>query len=113
MKQYHNLYVSRTLQLKKEQVLEKIEKNMVQMNIYLIVLTKNGKNQLEIYDSVMNKQKYFLDNAFLLVGIAEGYDDALRLTETIMADIYSRTGKAEIRTYLLEQQQRFEEGVGR
>ncbi len=113
MKQYHELYVSQTLQSKKEQVLSKVEKNAVQMNIYLIVLTKNGKNQLEIYDSVMNKQKYYLDNAFLLVGIAEGYDDALLLMETIMDDIYSRTGKAEIRTYLLEQQQQFEERVGR
>ena len=46
----------------------------------------------------------------LVVGIADGFEEALYLVEKIAQEVYDVTGDMKIRKYLLEQQKKFEEG---
>lgn len=111
MKYYHNLYLSEAFRDKKEEIIEKLEKKQLQLNKYLVVLTKNTANHLEFFDSVMLKQSLFGQDDCLVVGIADGYPDALEMVEIITQEVYDRTKGTDIRSYLLESQRQFEEGI--
>ncbi len=112
MKYYYDLYISDELQEKKDRILSKLEENQVQLNIYLIVLTSDGKNQLEVFDSIMLKQEYFQNRVFMVVGIAAGYQEALELVRTITDEVFCNQEDVDIRKYLLDMQQKYEESVG-
>ena len=54
MRYYRYLYLSEGLKKKKDRIIAKLEKKKFQMDIYLITLSCNGNNQLEIWNSVTN-----------------------------------------------------------
>ncbi|MEF9941082.1 MAG: hypothetical protein RSA90_01385 [Lachnospiraceae bacterium] len=105
---YKELYVSEELEYKKEQVLNKLKKNIPQFNIYIITLSRNPRNHLEFYDAVLLQQQSFPKDKLFIVGIANGYDDALLLVETITQHIYNQTKSTNIRGYLIERQNQLE-----
>ena len=54
MKYYYALYTDKHTKDKLEQIKKKIEKNKWQFEIYLIALTKNDNNHLEIFATRSN-----------------------------------------------------------
>lgn len=111
MKYYHNLYLSEGFQEKKNEIINKLEQKEVQLNKYLVVLSKNPKNQLDIFDSILLKQKIFEMNDLFIIGIADGYDGALEMIENLTQEVYDITKGTDIRNYVLEKQRQFEEGI--
>lgn len=109
MKYYHALYVSDALMLEKEIIKHKIERNEWQLNKYLIVLTKNEQNHLEFFDAVLLLQKAVSKEDLFVVGIADGQQGALELIRRITEEVYAETKGADIRKYLLQKQQEYEE----
>ncbi len=109
MKYYHDLYVSKRIGTKVTEVIAKLEKDEVQFNKYLITITKNEKNHLEFFDSILFLQKIFEDDDLFVVGIAEGYKDAIRLVKEITEEVYEATKSTNIRKYLLEKQMEYEQ----
>ena len=93
-----------------EQIKKKIEKNKWQFEIYLIALTKNDNNHLEIFNSVLLLQEAISKNELFLVGIASGYTESLELVEKITQEVYDETSGVDIRNYILQKQQKYEEG---
>ena len=110
MKYYYNLYVSKTIGSKVTEVIAKLEKEEVQLNKFLIVLAANPTNHLEFFDSLLLQQKIFPKEEFFVVGIAEGYRDAIKLVKNIVDDIYKVTKDTNIRKYIVEKQKEFEVG---
>lgn len=110
MKYYYALYMSDDLISKKERLLEKIEKDKWQFGKYLIVLPSNESNQLEFYSSVILLQEAMSKEDLFVVGIASGYDEALKLVRQITEEVYEETGRTDIRNYLLNKQQEYEKG---
>ena len=110
MKYYHNLYLSEGFRDKKEIIIEKLERRQIQLNKYLVVLTKSDANHLEFFVSVLLKQNVFPQEELFLIGIADGYDGALEMVEKITQEVYDRTKGTDIRSYLLETQREYEEG---
>lgn len=109
MKFYYNLYVSDELKGKEQEIIYKLKRNKVQLNKYIIAFAQNVKNHLEFYDSVLLLQKGWGKEPLFVVGIADGYEGALHLIENIVSEVYEATGDVKIRTYLSEQQRKFEE----
>lgn len=109
MKYYHYLYISESIKRKKEEIIAKIESGKVQLNIYLIVLTRDEKNHLEFFDSAMLQQQIFWGQDLFVVGIAEGYSGALKLVERITQDVYKETQNVNLRSYIIKKQKEFEE----
>ena len=110
MKYYYDLYLDDKLIPKREEILAKLEQDKWQFEKYLITLTKNEKNHLEFYTSVLLIQKAIEKEDLFLVGIASGYESALELVEKITQEVYDKTKGTDIRNYILNKQQEYEEG---
>lgn len=110
MKYYYALYMDEHIKEKQEIVLKNIESDKWQLEKYLIALTKNERNHLEIFNSVLLMQKSMSKDDLFVVGITSGYAEALEIIEKIAQEVYDKTGGADIRNYILQKQREYEEG---
>lgn len=109
MKYYFNMYIDEELKAKKGEILQNIENNQIQLNKYVIVLSKNEKNHLEFYDAALLRQDIFEKDSLFLIGIAEGYAGSVKLVELITREVLNESGGTDIRGYLMKKQKDFEE----
>lgn len=109
MKYYYALYMDEYAKKRQADIIKKIKNDKRQMNIYLITLTKNEKNHMEIFHSVLLMQKAVAKEDLFVVGMANGYFEALELVEKIAQEVYDETGGADIRNYILQKQLKYEE----
>ncbi len=77
-------------------------------NLYVITLSQGEQNQLEFFSSVLLKQSIFEHSKLFVIGIADGYDEALFLVEEIVQDVYQETKSANARQFLLTDQAEYE-----
>ena len=110
MKYYYNLYLDDYVARNKKEIIEKLENNEWQLEVYLIVLSTHIGNQLEIYNSTLLLQKSFRKEELLIVGITKGYNESLEVVEKIMQEVYDNTKGTDMKSYILNNQQIFEEG---
>ena len=110
MKYYHDLFMSEELLPNKKKIIHKLEKNKVQIEKYLVVLPKGSRNHLEIYNSVYLIQNVFDKDEMFIVGITKDRQDAMQLVEKITQEVYDETSGVDIRNYILQKQQKYEEG---
>lgn len=61
-----------------------------------------------IFSSVLLKQSIFEHSKLFVIGIADGYDEALFLVEEIVQDVYQETKSANARQFLLTDQAEYE-----
>lgn len=110
MKYYYALYMDEYTKENQDKIKKNIEKDKWQLEIYLIALTKNDTNHLEIFNSVLLIQKAMSKEELFVVGIANGYIEALELVEKITQEVYDETSGVDIRSYILQKQRKYEEG---
>ena len=99
MEFYEDLYISEFLKNKKNKLIKDIKRKNARPDIYIITLPLCDHNQLEFFSTLMLKQKIYDEKDIFIVGIADGYLDALYLVQDIYNDIYSKTGSTDIRRY--------------
>ena len=104
MKYYHDLYLSDSLISKKENIIEKLEKNQWQLSKFLIVLSKSENNHLEFFDSVLLTQNLMQKEELFVIGIADSYIGAVDLVQKITEEVYQKTEGTNIRNYLLNKE---------
>lgn len=105
MRYYKYLYLSEGIKKKKRKIIRKLNENKLQINIYVITLAQNEKNQLEIYNSMLFLQPNFPNEDFFVVGIAKDYGEALEMVEEISQEVYNATRGADIRSYIIKREQ--------
>lgn len=105
MRYYKHLYLAEGLGKKKDKIIRKLNEKKLLMNIHVIILAQNGKDQLEIYHPMILLQPDFPQDDFLVVGIAKDYEDAIEVVEEIVQEVYNETKGADIRSYILEREQ--------
>lgn len=105
---YYDLYMSDVWKNKKEKIVEKLQKNKLQPQVYIIALAQGEQNQLEIFSSMLIKQHVFENASLFIVGIVSGYEEALLVIEEISRKVYKETGELHIRRFLLKRQEEFE-----
>ncbi len=104
IKIYRHLYVSEFLEKKRDKILKKLKNNQFQPGIYLITLSQNQEDELEFYSTLLLKQHVYEDSPIFLVGIAEGYDDAINIIQMITEEVCRNTGEVNIRRYIMEKE---------
>lgn len=109
VKQYCDLRVSECWQEKKEKIIKKLEQNRLQPQVYVIALSQGEQNHLEFFSSMLLKQRVFRDGELFVVGIANGYEEALSMTEEITKQVFEETGDADIRRFIKKRQEEYEE----
>lgn len=103
---YKNLYVSASLQKKKDRLIEKLKAGKYPLTVYLLVMLEGSENQIEFYPAALLYQKIIPKEGLFVVGLAFGHEDAVYLVEDIVREVYEKTGDADIRTYIMEQEKK-------
>lgn len=103
---YKEFYAGESIEHKKEKVKWKILHNAGQLDIYVIALSSNRANLLDIISATELMQKAYPKQDMLVVGVDKGYDNALELAAKIIMDVYQKTGNLNVRNYFLQQQKK-------
>lgn len=99
MKFYKHLYVSEAIEKKKDKLISKMKKGKYPWTTYLLVLLEEGENQMEIFSTVLLKQKMISDDIFV-VGLADSESSAIQIVEELTREVYDNTGTVDIRAYI-------------
>lgn len=102
MRWYKQLYIGNKAKEKSKKIISNIKKNKIQIDIFVLTLAINGKDLIDIYPSNVLRQSYYKNQDLLVVGIAKGHDEAIKIVESIVIEVYNATGKYEIRDYILQ-----------
>ena len=108
---YCDLYISDGWEKKQLKLMKKLMQNKLQPSVYVITLAQGRQNHLEFFSSVLLKQHVFEHSDLFVVGIANGYDDAVYMIEQITQQVVDATGTADIRGFLEERQAEFDRKI--
>lgn len=103
MRWYNDLYVGYNLLDKKRQIVRKIKNGKPQFNKYVIALPFNDYDVLDIYPSYVLAQKWYKESDMVIVGIAEGMEEAMDMVQLIIMDCLDETGEVKVKKFILEQ----------
>lgn len=103
MKWYRKLYLGDNAKCSKYKIIGRVRTGKFQMDTYLITLSNNPNNLLDMYSAKFLLQPYFkkshvLDDIYV-IGIAKGRDEAFQVITNIISDVYSNTGGFQLREY--------------
>ena len=102
MKWYDDLYVGYGLLDKKRQIIRKIKKGKPMFNKYVITLPENNYDTLDIYPSNVLMQKWYQKSDMVIVGIAEGMEEAMDMMQLIIMDCLEETGQVKVKKFVLD-----------
>lgn len=108
MKLYCNLYVSECWNKNKRKIINRLRNNTLLPNMYVLTLCSGAQNNLEFYSGILLKQHIFSCDSLFVIGVANGYEECLKMTEKITEEVFNATGSANIRQYIIQRQNEYE-----
>lgn len=100
---YEDLYVGYSLLAQKRQIMRKIKNGKPMFNKYVITLPQNDYDTLEIYPSNVLTQKWYRESDIVVIGIAEGKEEAMDMMTLIVMDCLEQTGGVKVKDFIMEQ----------
>ena len=82
-----------------EKTKKRIDAGKVALGVYLVTLSENPGNLLEIIPSYMLIQKSYYAKCPEIIGMAKGNDEATDLAVDIVKNIYGATGAFQVKEY--------------
>ena len=82
-----------------EKTKKRIDAGKVALGVYLVTLSENPGNLLEIIPSYMLIQKSYYAKCPEIIGMAKGIDEATDLAVDIVKNIYGETGAFQVKEY--------------
>lgn len=101
MKLIKNLYFGEEALKQKKELTTYIKRRKWQFGLYVITLSDNDENLLDLYETIQFEQNYYKKKDLLIVGVAVGRDEALTLVGEIINDIYQNTRGFNVKDYFL------------
>lgn len=100
---YHpGIYLGESIRKEKlDKIKKKLENKPLFSGVFLITLSRNASDQLEIYDAKQLVQSYYKKNPPHVIGIAGNYDEAVALVEKIVQECLNIRGDCALKEYLL------------
>ena len=99
---YRHLYVGEKAKKHRLSIIQSIRKGSWHPGVYVITPPSNGNNILDIYPSYMMLLNEKKEGEWKILGIAQGYEDALRLAGAIVGEMYEKTGGFSLHEFLEE-----------
>jgi hypothetical protein len=106
MEFYQHLYVGRSIR-KPDKIKKKLKRYAKLPKVYVIACNSDTK-QLEFYHSMLLQQWYYKEHAPYIIGIAGSEDEAVDIIRQISEEALSKTGKADLFSYLFGEMSRKE-----
>lgn len=95
------LYVSNSIKEKKIPAIKLgINQGRGRLKLYLLTLSNNNSDQLDIIHNSMLKQRLYRKLDLKVVGLANSYDEATGLVIDILNETIDNTGTCNIKEYL-------------
>ncbi|MCU6775864.1 Uncharacterised protein [uncultured Blautia sp.] len=82
-----------------EKTKKRIDAGKVALGVYLVTLSENPGNLLEIIPSYMLIQKSYYAKCPEIIGMAKGKDETTDLAVDIVKNIYGETGAFQVKEY--------------
>lgn len=89
---YDRLYVGEKAKKHRFSIIQSIRRRKYRVGVFVITPASNGNNILDIYPLLTLLNPYYRDKELLILGIAQGYGEALELAGRIVGDMYRKTG---------------------
>jgi len=83
------------------QIQEKLRVNPIEANLFLITISANSEEQLDIYDAKYLIQKYYQKNPPYVIGIAKEKGHAFTIVEELMKECVEKRSDANLKAYLI------------
>ena len=96
------LYIGEGIADRVSSVRAKLDAGDYSENAWLITLSTNRKNQLDIIHTVFLREHWIRKSLPLIVGIASGKTEAMRLTGQILLESLATHCGPDMRMYLVE-----------
>ena len=87
-----HLYVGEKAEKNRFRIICNLRYSKLQTGIYVITPASNGNNILDIYPSFALMQPYYQEQNLYILGIADGYWEALLVAGRMVDDMYQKTG---------------------
>lgn len=102
LKYHPGLYLGEGIdRAKLDKIKKRLEKKPLFAGVYVITLSRNAFDQLEIYDAAQLAQRYYRTNPPYIVGIAKDYETSLRLLLQLVEECLQARGDCALKEYLL------------
>ncbi len=99
MEFYPRLYVGKSVK-NLNKIKAKLKKHSKLLDVYVITLSKNEFDQLEIHKAGYLSQKYYRMNPPYVIGIASDYDEAVDIVQQIAGEAFAAQGNCKLKEYL-------------
>lgn len=101
MKFIEHLYVSNSIK-NADKVISKLKRNVGQIMVYIISISNNSSDQLDIYHcSVMQQKVFHKDKNFTIVAITKTHEEAVEYVQLLVKDCLKVRGDCKLKEYLL------------
>lgn len=104
MRWYRKLYMGEKAKKERFKFVWKVKHRRMIWQGYVITLASNEQNLLDIIPVSELLQSYYQKKDIMIIGIAQGYEESLEVVKSIVDEVYQKTGKFNIRQYVLGQQ---------
>lgn len=96
------LYLGDSINEKKlDKIMKKVKNKPLFSGVYLIAISRNASDQLDIFDAKQLVQSYYKKNSPYVVGIAGNHEEAVELVERIVRECLESRGDCALKEYLL------------
>lgn len=102
MRWYDKLYVGTNANDKQDEIIEKIRNGIFQFDKFVLALPFNDSDILDIYPSNILVQSHYLKSDMMILGIADGMEEAREVMQRIIMDCYRETGEFHLKNYIFE-----------
>ncbi len=99
---HHSLYLGKGIsESKLDKLKHKLEKKPLLCNVFLITISRNPGNQLEIFSAQQLVQEYYKKYPVYVIGIVSDYAEAVDMVEKIVQECLQARGDCALKEYLL------------
>ncbi len=99
---HYHLHLGEGLEYKDLMQMKKdLRENPIAANLFIITLSANEQEQLDIFDAKYLIQKYYSKNPPYVIGIAKDKGQAIAVVERLMQECVTKRGDANLRAYIM------------
>ena len=99
-----NLYLGDSIdETKLDKIIHKLERRPLFSGLYLITLSGNPSDQLELFEAKQLRQTYYHKKTIDVIGLAGNKEESVNLVETIVQDCLAARGDCNLKEYLIWQ----------
>ncbi|MDD3174245.1 MAG: hypothetical protein PHF63_11435 [Herbinix sp.] len=93
------LYVGDKMKKKRDKVVASINYREATFGVYCIAFASNQSNLFDIMEANQLLFPHYLNTDVQIVGLAQGKQEALKLVQDMLMEVYQITGEFDVRAY--------------